>query len=141
MSVVQGKRHEGLLTVITKANELAVYTIKICGNEKNFPKHYRWCITSKIVDAVLEINNCIVKANSIYVTTGTDYEDRRRFQTLALSNTYALLSMIDIAYRTFGIESDRIKYWTGLVVEVQGYLRNWKKSDAERYRKITQVST
>ena len=49
MSVVKSKRHDGLLAVITKANELAVYTIKICSNEKSFPKHYRWCITAKIV--------------------------------------------------------------------------------------------
>ena len=48
-------------------------------------------------------------------------------------NNYALLSMMDIAYRTFGIESKKIEYWTGLVIEVQNYLRNWKKSDAERY--------
>ena len=57
MSVVKSKRGEGQLLVITKANELATYTIKICSNEKNFPKHYRWCITSKIVDAAIEISN------------------------------------------------------------------------------------
>ena len=51
MSVVKSKRGEGQLLVLSKANELATYTIKICSNEKNFPKHYRWCITSKIVDA------------------------------------------------------------------------------------------
>lgn len=44
MSVVQSKRGEGQLLVLSKANELSVYTIKICSNEKNFPKHYRWCI-------------------------------------------------------------------------------------------------
>ena len=52
MSVVKSKRHDGLLAVITKANELAVYTIKICSNEKSFPKHYRWCITAKIVNVI-----------------------------------------------------------------------------------------
>lgn len=137
MSVVKSKRHDGLLTVITKANELAVYTIKICSNEKSFPKHYRWCITAKIVDSAIEINNNIVKANSVYVSMKPDYEERRKFQTLALSHTYSMLSMIDIAYRTFGIETDRVKYWTSLVVEVQGLLRNWRKSDADRYKNLT----
>ena len=89
------------------------------------------------IDAAIEINNNIVKANSVYVSMKPDYEERRKFQTLALSHTYSMLSMIDIAYRTFGIETDRVKYWTSLVVEVQGLLRNWRKSDADRYKNLT----
>lgn len=136
MSVVKSKREEGTLTVLTKANELAVYSIHICSNEKNFPKRYRWCITTKIVDAVMDINNNINMANSVYVTSTSDYEIRHGFQTRGLAATYSLLSMIDIAYRAFGIESERIKYWTGLAFEVQNLLRNWRKSDAERYKNI-----
>lgn len=33
MSVVQSKRGEGQLLVLSKANELSVYTIKICAKE------------------------------------------------------------------------------------------------------------
>ena len=66
-----------------------------------------------------------------------DYEERRKFQTIALSHTYSMLSMIDMAYTTFGIETDGVKYWTSLVVEVQGLLRNWRKSDADRYKNLT----
>lgn len=50
MSVVESKREEGELRALTKARELAVYTIRICCNENNFPKRYRWCITNKVVD-------------------------------------------------------------------------------------------
>ena len=42
MSVVKSKRGIGKMLVVTRANELAVYTIRICSNEKNFPKRYRW---------------------------------------------------------------------------------------------------
>lgn len=136
MAVVQSKRKEGELNVITKANKLATYTIHICSNENNFPKRYRWCITSKIVDAALEINNCAIKANSVYVKDRADYELRKRFQSEGLAATYSLLSMIDIAYRTFGIESKRIRYWTGLVLDVQSLLRNWRKKDIERYKSL-----
>ena len=137
MSVPKSKRSEGQLTVLVKANELATYTIKICSNEKNFPKHYRWCITNKIVDSALDINNYIAMANAVFVTDKNDVALRKQFQTKAIAASYALLSMMDIAYRTFGIESKKIEYWTGLVIEVQNYLRNWKKSDAERYNDIT----
>lgn len=136
MAVVKSKRSEGHLTVLVKANEPATYTIKVCSNEKNFPKHYRWCITSKIVEAAIDINNNITMANAVYVSDKNDYDLRKKFQNKAIAASYALLSMMDIAYRTFGIESKTIEYWTGLVIEVQNYLRNWKKSDAERYKDI-----
>lgn len=131
MSVVKSKRGIGKMLVVTRANELAVYTIRICSNEKNFPKRYRWCITNKIVEAAVSINNCIVAANSIYVANGDTYalELRKQYQTKALSETYALLSMIDIAYRIFGIESDRVEFWVKLVCEVQALLRSWRKSE------------
>jgi len=72
MSVVKSKRGEGQLLVITKANELAAYSIKICSNETNFPKRYRWCITNKIVDAATEISNNAVMANSVFVKDESD---------------------------------------------------------------------
>lgn len=132
MSVVKSQREETELTVITKANELTAYTIKICSNEKNFPKRYRWCITSKIVESSINIGNNIIKANSIYVQSAEDLAARSRYQKEALIETCALLNMISIAYETFGIESDRVKYWTQLVNSVQTLIRNWRKSDANR---------
>lgn len=136
MSVVKSKRGEGRLSVITKANELAAYTIKICSNEKNFPKRYRWCVTNKIVDAAIEISNYVNMANSIYVKDKTDYEIRKKYQTKAIASTYSLLNMMDISYRVFGIESNRMEYWTKITAEVQTMLKNWRKSDAERYKNM-----
>ena len=72
MSVVKSKRGETTLTVLTKARELSIYTIRICSNEKNFPKHYRWCITAKIVDATIDINNNVNMANAVYVKEAAD---------------------------------------------------------------------
>lgn len=133
MAVVKSKRETGKLAAITKSNELAVYTIRICSNEKHFPKRYRWCITSKIVESALEINNLSNKANSVYVHDANDYRVRKEFQTRALAETYSLLNMIDIAFRTFGIASKRIKHWTGLVLETQTLIRNWRRNDYKRY--------
>ncbi len=132
MSVVKSQREETELTVITKANELATYTIKICSNENCFPKRYRWCITSKIVESAIDIGNNLIKANSIYIRSEDDLATRRKYQQEAMSNTEVLLNMINIAYNTFEIKSERIAYWTQLVVDVQNLLRNWRKSDANR---------
>ena len=124
MSVPKSKRGTSKLEVITKANELATHTIHICSNESCFPKRYRWCITAKIVDAAVEISRLINMANSVYVNPESE----------ALAQTYSLLTMMDIAYRTFGIEGSKMDYWTGLVINVQNLLRNWKRSDENRYK-------
>lgn len=137
MSVPKSKRGHSDLEVVTKANELATYTIHICSNEKCFPKRYRWCITAKLVDAAIDISRYIIMANSVYV--GNDIEMfklRKVYQTKGLAATYSLLSMMDVAYRTFGIEGSRMDYWTGIVITVQNLIRNWKKSDERRYSNL-----
>jgi hypothetical protein len=128
MSVVKSKQSEGKLVVITKARDLAEYTLKICANEKTFPKRYRWCLTSKIVESAMNINNGVNMANSVFARDDTDYILRKRYQTQALAETYALLSMVDIAYRTYSLETARVEHWTRLIYDVQNLIRNWRKA-------------
>lgn len=54
MTVVKNKRTDSRLEVVTLSRKVASYTIKICSNESNFPKRYRWCITSKIVESAIK---------------------------------------------------------------------------------------
>lgn len=135
MSVVKSKQSEGKLVVITKACDLAEYTLKICANEKTFPKRYRWCLTSKIVESAMNINNGVNMANSVFVRDETDYILRKRYQTQALAETYALLSMVDIAYRTYSLDTARVEHWTRLIYDVQNLIRNWRKAEIEKYDK------
>lgn len=86
-------------------------------------------MTSKIVDSVLKINNYCEMANSVFVQTYEDYEMRRKWQTIALAETYALYSMIEISKMIFGLETSKAAHWASLVVELQGLIRNWKKND------------
>ena len=136
MSVVKSKRGEGQLVVITKAEELAEYSVKICKNEKHFPKAFRWCFTMKIVDEAVSIYTLIREANTIFVTTKEDYSIRRRKQLEALSLTDSLLGLIDLAKRVYGLDSDRVEHWALLVKNVSKPLRKWLTSDEERYKDI-----
>lgn len=136
MSVVKSRRGQGQLEVLTKSRELATYTIKICTNEKNFPKRYRWCITNKVVESAVMINADINRANGIYVNNQNDLLLRLEFQNRALAEIGALIANIDIAYNVFGIEAKRVKNWVGLIINVQTLLRGWKKSDLKRYKDI-----
>lgn len=135
MSVPVGKRTEGKLEVQTKAKALALYTVQICGNEKNFPKRDRWIITNRIVSTVLEIMEEVDVANDIYVSTKGDFELRRRSQTIALSSTAKLLGLMELAYIKYKIDGRRMSYWTGLVLEERELIKKWRQSDKNRYSK------
>lgn len=136
MSVPSSLRGEGQLVVITKTNALAEHTIKVCSNEKLFPKRYRWCITADIVKAAVDISGYTEMANSVFVNDASDYALRNQYQTKALATTYSLLNKIKLAYTVFGLESSKVEYWTGLILEVQNLLRKWRKSDNERYKNL-----
>lgn len=133
MSVPLSRRGESRLEVITTAGILAGHTIKICSNENNFPKRYRWCITSKIVDTAIEIAKLLNIANAIYVSDAETYEARRKYQTKALAETFALTTLMQIGHETFGIDGKKLDHWSGLVIKERNLIRAWRKADAERY--------
>lgn len=131
MSVVESKREDGELRALTKARELAVYTIRICCNENNFPKRYRWCITNKVVETALLINLYIEKANSVRLKNATEVEieTRRKYQTIAIAETYAMTNLISISRDLFGLKGDKVEHWTRLVKSVRNLARAWKNSE------------
>lgn len=133
MSVLKSKRQESKLQVLVKARELATYTTQIIGNEKSFPKRSRWIIAQKIADEAVEIYTCCRRANSVSVEMDSDYVFRHDQQTKAFSHCEALLSLIEIAYGLYNIESRRIEHWTGLVIETEKLLGKWKLNDKRRY--------
>ena len=134
MSVLKTKRSESKLDVISKAQSLAAYTMHICKNENTFPKRDRWMLTKRIVDEALDLVCLVRKANAVYVTTKEDYLYRRSLQVQAISTSYSLLTLMQLAYEAHGITSQRIEHWTGLVISEQELLRKWRASDDVRYK-------
>lgn len=136
MSVPKHERRKGRFEVITQGEALVKYTLEITSNEKNFPKRLRWCLTSKIVDSTVSMFSDLVRANTIMVTTKEDKILRRSYQVRALSEIGNLLALMQMAYDVFNIDSARAEYWTRLVINEQTLIREWKKSDNERYKDI-----
>lgn len=141
MSVPLSKRGKQKMAVLIKSGELAVYTIKICSNEKNFPKRYRWCLTAKVVDSAVSIDTYATEANAVFVTNADEYRYRRLCQDKAIAQCNVLLSLIDVSLRAFGMEADRVEYWTGLIKDERTLLREWKRSDQERYKQFAGKET
>ena len=136
MSVPVNQRKQGKLEVCLKAHDLCVYTLQITKNEKIFVKDYQDQLTDKIVQCAMDIHLNVWMANNIRVARPEDYELRRRFQNLALSNCVSLLALIDIAQSAFHLSGKRVIFWSKKVIEARNLIRAWKASDAQRYRTI-----
>lgn len=141
MSVIKANRTPGKFEILPKVREMCAYTVRICKNEKNFPKRDRWIITQPIVTEALSVMSCIRRANAVRVALKEDYIYRRSQQVEALAHAEALLALVDIAYAELSIESDRVEYWTGLVLEVEEKLKGWRKSDHDRYKALLNEPT
>lgn len=141
MSVIKSKRQESKLAVLTKAYELASYTITICKNEKAFPKRDRWILTQPIVRECLDAVTCIRRANAVRVATQQDYDYRRGQQAEARCHLDAMLTLVDIAYTALGLPGERVEYWTGLAIEAENYVQRWRRSDKLRFAAFSATET
>lgn len=139
MAVRKSERSESKLEVLNKAKILTEYTLRICRNEKVFPKSSRWIMSQRIVNECLDAISCIRRANATYIGDGNriSCEYRRVQQNEAHAHFDALLTLIDLAFNVFDIEGRKIEYWTGLVLDADDALKAWSKSDKERIGKIT----
>lgn len=149
MSAVKiSKRSKSNEEAVVAARALAIYTITICSNEKNFPKRHRWSITNKIVETVIEIIQEVYQARAL----GSSKSNKNRFKDYGIfllqerkekdelkirqqlqqehieeakALLFSFIGLVDISYEIFDIEEKRIKYWMSLVDKVKKGLDYW----------------
>ena len=136
MSVRKNDRTEGDLTVIVKAKELAAYTLRITHNEKVFPKRYRFSMTERILEKTMNILTELIEANELYPHNKAEFEARQLKQRRAMANCRSLLTLIDLCYEAFNIDTGKIEFWTRSVVEVRKLTIAWLRKDEERFIKF-----
>lgn len=150
MSVPKSKRQETPLTVLVDAQQLAVYTVLLCSDEKRFPKKYRLSITADIEKQAVNIVAYTSSANAVFVNDKESYKLRRTYQQRAIAEVMGLQARMQVAFKLFSQlktmgEADKkkrvnIACWSGQLYKVKSGLLAWKKSDAERYKAITDCS-
>ena len=138
MAVPEGERGEGRFSLPIHAEELVRYTMIITANDKVFTPAYQRALTDDIIDTAKNIYLDIREANDISVRVGTpfhldDFRERNRLQREAYRYTKRLLYLMDLAHRIFHLETKRVYYWTGLVLEVKDRLYGWIESDKLRF--------
>ena len=136
MSVLKNKRGRQQFAVYTKSIELAKHSIQLCSSENNFPKKYRWLLTSDIVKLAQQIPVDIMRANQLNPNhSAQEYIRRQELQDEASGKCDALLVLLDIAKKVTSLSWHQIEYWTGLVVGVQDSIGAWRDSDKKRFGK------
>ena len=144
MSVPKSKRNETPLTVLSDAQQLAVYTVLMCSDEQRFPKKYRISFIADMEKQAVNIVSCTSSANAIYVNDTESYMLRRTYQQRAIAEIAGLQARMQIAFALFpqlkrmkeAGEKKKINIanWSGQLYKVKAGLLAWKKSDAERYK-------
>lgn len=114
---------------------LCTHTLKLCRNEKYFPKSQRWLFTQKVANEAVDALTCIRKANAT-LADGTEehYRLRSGYQAEAHAHLGALYALVDIAYNMgTGLGSDQVAFWTELIRDTDEKLKAWIRSDKKIY--------
>lgn len=134
MSVPEPLRHKGRLVVHVKAQYLASYTIKILANNKVFPQEVDTTLVGRIRACAMDIYAKTWCANKYRADAShIDREARYSLQSEAIRECDEMLAYIGIAKQVFHLRHKRMKYWCGLITEVQALIQAWKESDVKRY--------
>ena len=136
MSVLASQRKTGDLTVIIKAKENAIYTLKITHNEKRFPKRYRFSVTNKLQDLAIDILTNLIQANEIFPRTTEEYQHRLFLQRKAMASCRALNTLIYVASECFSIEKKTVAFWGRNVTEIRNMTVSWMNKDRSRFKDL-----
>lgn len=138
MSVPEPERHKGKLEVHVKAQALTAYTALILKNPKVFDPEIDAELINRIRGCAYDIYVKSWSANRIRAeTNATNRRMRYERQEEAILLCDELHAYIGIAKAVYHLRRKRMKYWSGLIMDVRNLLQAWKESDVERYGQPT----
>lgn len=148
MSVPEGKRSKGKLTIETEGEKLLQYildvTIKyylpipIIDDEKTMRDkmvehaNAKW-FAERMRSEMLSCLASIQTANKVKVTDEQSFRERRAYQAQAERSAENVLTAATLMYRKKLIKSKRVKYIGQQIARLKYLIQNWRKSDKSRY--------
>lgn len=118
---------------IKNARDLEIFTIR---KAANFPKRYRFFCGTEIAQTASNIHKHAKMGNSVYPVNKHEAQTRRDFFQLALAETQALISQIEVAAELFKIEPASMKFWMEMIWKEDRLLRAIMKTDRQRYKNL-----
>ena len=135
MGVLARFRKESPFKVKDRAKELEVLIVRICMNEKYFPKRYRFTMTTQIIEDAGKLADYVTAANALPLTEEF-VKLRRRYQKEAYIRCECLLRRFDLAERMhFQIPDGVLTNVIGELVAEEKGITEWVKADKERMNK------
>lgn len=121
------------LKVVTKAKDLCSYVLTVT---QKSPKQFRFTFISKLQNLSIEIIECILRANEIYVGGNNferNYEKRLELQYKAMTDIkiLAYLSMLSLEQKC--ILPKQYEQIAKLSTDCQRLLGAWINSDKKRF--------
>lgn len=132
MSVLARFRKESPFEARDLARELEVKVIKLCMNEKYFPKRYRYTVAQSLIESVQKMGDYITIANRLPVN-GDYIEEREKNQRYAYAMCEVILRKLDLAERLgFSIPEGLLVELVRDIDKEEKSLKGWMQSDRKR---------
>lgn len=132
MSVRKIERKQNLLQVLQLSNELVIYTIRTCHNEKFFKKRYYNETAKVLIDISRLIMQKTLIANSIDLYQ--NYEQRYKLQQQALLFSKLFTNYVIICSSGLGLPQDKALKFQTFIDEWKKLCQQWIKSDKQRLK-------
>ena len=83
----------------------------------------------RLLDIMARLIDHVTQANSIYATTITEFEFRRKYQWLAIGECYQLLQLFQTVIRNLPVDVEKFMPFVKMISDELEALKAWKKSD------------
>lgn len=118
---------------LSNARKLQIYTIR---KAANFPKKYRFFISTNIASIATRIYEYAKCGNSIFPTNSHEVQLRRDYFMKARAESYNLSAQLEIAKELFNVDVNELKEWSRMIdFEIQ-LLKAVINADKARYKDI-----
>lgn len=128
------RRKPSIYSAVTYADQLMDYTIRITANHNNFPKHYRYTLTDRLVFAVGNVAANLRLAAQIRPNNAKSLKLIRKKLTKANSHL-ALYESLMVTATHWG-RPKNLTYWVRIFALVQTSILSWLSAVAHKERKM-----
>lgn len=127
MSVPESEREKGELEALTRALDVATYSIKIMANQSKFDSRYDAVLGNDLKSSALAIYKYAWFANDIVVANKETKQVKLELQLKAIQACNELLVYVNIAHMIYRLKSKRMEHWTRITLDCRKLLREWHK--------------
>ena len=135
MGVLARYRKESPFEARDLAREIEVKIIKLCMNEKYFPKRYRFTVAQSIIEITQKMGDYVTYANSLPLKP--EYKEERELnQRRAMAMCEIILRKLDLSERLgFSIPDGLLEETVRMIDREEKALKRWIASDNSRLKK------